>query len=216
MYKLFIILLFTSLLNLTASERNSFINFKKEKHSLKLDSLQNILIYNGRMVNLYIEKVNYFSKNGKPFLLKFTVQNKSNKTIGVDLTEYSKVIFPNQWGIYNQPFRSSIDEEQLIFKKMLLQDSIKIINKFKMNVLTSIKPNQSVDYYAYWNGDEKSIHKMSINEFLIISIDGQMIFTDGEIIECLTMDNKNDNEKTIVFNYPVVSKLVSKKAMIID
>ena len=39
-------------------------------------------------------------------------ENTSNKLIGVDLTDYWKIIYPNQWGIYKKPYRQVINERR--------------------------------------------------------------------------------------------------------
>ena len=87
------------------------------------------LVYKGTFVEIYVEKAIYHSSANQNFLMKFIIKNISDKTIGVDLSDYWKVIYPNQWGIYKNPYREVVDEIQIIPDKVIDNDAF--MGKYK-------------------------------------------------------------------------------------
>lgn len=191
-------------------------NIKSNQNSMivtQIDTISKHLIYKGRLVEVYAEKAIFHSPTNKNFLLKFTIKNISNKTVGLDLTDYWKVIYPNQWGFYKKPYREVIDELQIIPDKTI--DTIEILKKFKDNSLTMIKPNETVEYYRDWNGSGEKVESKNKEDYLIISVDGQLLFTDGEQLEHLTLNQADETKRVIVLNYPINHKTISEKSLII-
>lgn len=194
-------------------------NFNKEEQNksatavIKIDTMQNKLVFSGNLVSLYVEKAIYRYSNEENLFLKFKLQNNSNKLVGVDLTQYQKIIFPNQWGFYPQPFRTTIDEERLILSK--IDDSTDFIIKIKNNSLTLVKLNDFFEYYVEFNCNEEKIKKMDKNSFLIISLDGQITLTDGEQIEYITTNSKSEDERTVIFNYPIITKTIPENSTLV-
>ena len=171
------------------------------------------LIYKGRLVELYVEKAIFHSTTDNNFLMKFTVKNISSKNIGIDLTDYWKVVYPNQWGIYDKPYREVVDEEQIIPDNSI--NKTEIIKKYQDNSLTMIKPDETIDYYRDWNGSGETVELKNKDEYLIISVDGQFLFTDGEQIEHLTMNETKEENRLIVLNYPISHLSIPEKSVII-
>jgi hypothetical protein len=177
------------------------------------DSMQNTLVFSGNIASLYIEKAIYRSSNEENLFLKFKLQNNSNKLVGLDLTQHQKIIFPNQWGFYPQPFRTTIDEERLILNK--IEDSTDFVKKIKTNSLTLVQLNDVIEFYVEFNCNEEKIKKMDKNSFLIISLDGQITVTDGEQIEYMTTNSKSEAERTLIFNYPIISKTIPENSTLV-
>ena len=95
----------------------SFQNDKADKNRItKNDTVMaEQLIYKGRVVEVWVSKAIFHSPTNNNFFMRFTIQNTSNKTVGIDLSNYWKVIYPNQWGIHKKPYREVVDEcQQLI------------------------------------------------------------------------------------------------------
>ncbi|MEN9303715.1 MAG: hypothetical protein RL264_2144 [Bacteroidota bacterium] len=197
----------------------SISNFSKEELNMNTvqminnDSMQNTLVFSGNIASLYIEKAIYRSSNEENLFLKFKLQNNSNKLVGLDLTQHQKIIFPNQWGFYPQPFRTTIDEERLILNK--IEDSTDFVKKIKTNSLTLVQLNDVIEFYVEFNCNEEKIKKMDKNSFLIISLDGQITVTDGEQIEYMTTNSKSEAERTLIFNYPIISKTIPENSTLV-
>lgn len=177
----------------------------------QIDTKSEHLIYKGRLVEVYAEKAIFHSPKFSNFLMKFTVKNISNKTVGLDITNYWKVIYPNQWGFYKKPYREVVDEMQIIPDKTI--DTSEILRKFKDNTLTMIKPNETLEYYRDWNGSGEKIELKNKDEYLIISVDGQLLLTDGEQLEHLTLNDADETKRVIVLSYPINYKIVPEKSL---
>ncbi len=212
--KTFLTILFGA--TLTASSGQTSNNIKSNQNSVtitQIDTTSEHLIYKGQLVEVYAEKTIFHSITNNNFLLKFTLKNISNKTIGLDLTNYWKVIYPNQWGFYKKPYIEVINEIQIIPDKSI--DTTKIFKKFKEDSLTMIKPNETLEYYRDWNGSGENVELKNREEYLIISIDGQLLFTDGVQLEHLTLNEADEAKRVVVLNYPVNHKTVPEKSLII-
>ncbi|HNQ69365.1 MAG TPA: hypothetical protein PKN32_13380 [Bacteroidales bacterium] len=180
---------------------------------IQTDTTYQHLIYKGRLVELYVEKAIFYSTTENNFLMKFTVKNISSKNIGIDLTDYWKVVYPNQWGIYNKPYREVIDEEQIIPDTII--NKTEILKKYKDNSLTIIKPDETIEYYRDWNGSGEKVELKNEDEFLIISVDGQLLFTDGEQLEHLMLNEAEETKRVVVLSYPINHKSISEESVII-
>lgn len=137
--------------------------------------------------------------------------NISNKTVGLDLTDYWKVIYPNQWGFYKHPYIEVVDELQIIPDKTIKKDEI--VKKFNSNSLTMIKPLETLEYYRDWNGNGEKVELKNKEEYLIISVDGQLLVTDGEQLEHLTLNEADEKKRVIVLNYPINHKTIPEKSL---
>jgi hypothetical protein len=165
------------------------------------------------LVNIYVEKTIFHIPKNKNFLIKVEIKNISNKTVRIDLSDYWKIIYPNQWGIYKNPYREVIDEERMLPDTVI--DKIDLINKYNNKILAFIKPNETIAYYREWNGSGEKIKLTDKNNFLIISIDGQLLLTNGEAVEQIIIGD-NEKVRAIVFNYPIINKTIPVNALIIN
>lgn len=173
----------------------------------------NQLIHQGQLVNVYLDKAIYHSPEKENFLLKFIIENKSDSYVGVDLTDYWQVIYPNQWGIYNKPYREVINEERMS-PDMTINEA-DITNRYKNKALTFIKPNDKMAYYRDWNGSGQQVNLTDENSFFIITIDGLLLITDGQSVEQITIGDEED-KRAIVFKYPIIDRSIPDGALIID
>ena len=169
------------------------------------------LILKGHFVDIFVDKVIYHSKITNNFLLKIIIKNTSEKTIGIDLSDYWKVLYPNQWGIYNKSYRDEINEIRItpddnIDKKEVL---FKYING---KGLRFIKQGESIEYYREWNGSGEKINLIDANKYLIISIDGQLLTTDGKDVENVVCKDIIE----VVFSYPIKEKIIDNRSLIIQ
>ena len=146
--------------------------------------------------------------------MKFIIKNTSDKAVGVDLSNYWKVIYPNQWGIYKKSLREVIDEETIVPDTTI--SKVALLNKFNSKSLTLIKPNEVIVYYRDWNGSGEKIELTNKEEFLIISVDGQILLTDGKEIENITLNNTDEQHRVVVFSYPIIHMTIPDKALTIN
>ena len=96
-----------------------------------------------------------------------------------------QVFSANQWGFYRQSQRQIVDEERIIPKTLTDKGSQEFISRAKAGKLTKITVGQTVDYYREFNrGGRSDIEAQQENgRYLIVSIDGQLLATDGDTTE---------------------------------
>jgi len=194
----------------------SFQNDKADKNRItKNDTVMaEQLIYKGRVVEVWVSKAIFHSPTNNNFFMRFTIQNTSNKTVGIDLSNYWKVIYPNQWGIHKKPYREVVDEGTIVPDTTI--DKIALLNRFNNKSLTLIKPNERIDYYRDWNGSGEKIELTNKEDFLIISVDGQILLTDGKEVENITLNNADERHRVIVLNYPIIHLTIPENALTIN
>ena len=139
-----------------------------KRYHNKIETISKQLICKGELVNVFVEKAIFHSSKNNNFLMKFEIKNISNKTIGVDLTDYWEVIYPNQWGIYKKPYRDIIDKRRVIPDTII--DKIDLINKYNDQTLTFIKPDETIAYYRDWNGSGQKIELPDKNNFYFLAL----------------------------------------------
>ncbi|MFH2144213.1 MAG: hypothetical protein ABIJ97_17430 [Bacteroidota bacterium] len=190
----------------------SLVLFMSAKNS---ENISDHLVYKDKFIDISVEKVIYQSPASQNFILKFIIKNNHDKTIGIDLSDYWKVIYPNQWGIYNKPRREVIDEERIIPDTVINKELL--LKRFKSNSLSFIKPGETLEYYRDWNGSGEKIVLDNKDEYLIISVDGQMFLTDGSDCDHIAFSpNINEAYSDVVFSYPLTFRTVPKNALIIN
>ncbi|PKP01207.1 MAG: hypothetical protein CVU11_15915 [Bacteroidetes bacterium HGW-Bacteroidetes-6] len=205
---LFVNLLLFSLLYSVAQSNNNEI-----KASVSDSVASTHLVYSGNLAELNVEKVIYNSPECQNFLLRFTIRNVSKKTIGVDLSSYWTIVYPNQWGVYSKPYREVVDEKQIIPDTVI--DKTELVNRYRNNTLTMIEPDQTFSYYREWNGSGEKANLTDPATFLIITVDGYLLISDGTGFEQIVLINYGDDKRAVVFNFPLVFKTVPGKAEII-
>ena len=200
----------------TAGLFTSLVKFSPNPNSvtgMQIDTSSEQLIFRGQLVEVYVEKAIYHSPTSINFFMKFSIKNIGSKTIGLDLTNYQNVFYPNQWGFYNKPYREIIDEEMIIPDTTI--NKTEILKKFKDNSLTMITPNETIEYYRHWNGSGEKIESKN-EEYLIISIDGQLTFTDGEQCKHLTLNDAEESKRVVVLSHPIYHKTIPENSLIIN
>ncbi len=207
-------ILFAAALIINCYQTSSNANTIKDYLTMsQIDTTSQHLIYKGKLVEIYVEKAIFHSSTNNNFLMKFSIKNIGDKAIGVDLTDYWKVIYPNQWGIYKKPYREVVNEEQIIPDTIF--NKTEIFKKFEENYFTLIKPKETSSYYRDWNGSGEKIELDNKEEFFIITLDGQLLLTNGEELENITLNEADEKKRAIIFSYPILFKSISEKEIII-
>ncbi|MFH0893684.1 MAG: hypothetical protein V2A54_04550 [Bacteroidota bacterium] len=183
---------------------SSATHFINDKKNAPPDTTGKQLVYEGKLLRVYVEKAIYHSPNSPNFILKFLIQNKSDKKLGVDLTNYWKVIYPNQWGFYTKPYRETVDETTIIPDKTF--DKAGLIRRYKKDSLSMIPPKETYIYYRDWNGSGEMVEMKNSNEFFIITVDGQLFCTNGKETEQVQMDTVGESKRAVVMPYPLQHK----------
>ncbi len=143
--------------------------------------------------------------------------------IGFDISKPS-LFYVNQWCPSNGPQREIIDETRLD-KTITEQDTLylmDIFNNGKKNNnnpinLLKLKPGKSYDYYISLNYGSYAEVKKSNASYLIIVMDGHMLFTDGKELQVIERDSKDDvNAEVPVIARPLSCSLIPPLAKVLE
>ncbi len=144
------------------------------------------LLVEDKFVSVYVERSPYRTPGNKDFFVHVRIYNKTHKRLGVDLRDRFSVIYPNQWGLYPKPHRDAIDEERMIPPKMDPVLKQKLIADFHDGALTEI--GDSLDYYREFYGQSPEANANSAGNFLIVSMGGWLLFSDGESSDMASLE----------------------------
>ncbi len=177
------------------------------------------LLAEGKLATAEVDPVLYFREDDDDFYVQVRLTNRTKNPIGVRL-DYWKGFSPNQWGVHPQDKRILIDESRAERKGLTEKEKAKLRADFASKQLTMIPPGKSVTYFRDFNGPtgrKKIAEKAGL--FLILSMDGQLFFTDGQVIEDLHCDwdgGRDVEETDVVIDYPPKWKLLPAKALVVE
>lgn len=187
-----------------------------QKTQNKKTQINQHIFFKGKLVDITIDKILYQSSSYGSFLSKITIKNNTSEELGVDLNNYWKVIYPNQYGIYPSPERNVIDEERIIPDTLTNKKKESLKKDFASNKLKKIPANGKIEYYRDFNDGKKEKLMTKKGEFLIISFDGQLFITNGrDKFEHVCSNEKNNLKTDLIIEYPVVWENISNKDEII-
>ncbi len=174
----------------------------------------------GELAAVYVEKALYEKEDEPHFYVRVRVKNLSERAIGVDLRDYSKVIYPNQWGVHLNPVRGVINERRMIPDTIDNELKSKLIAAFKNKELTIIEPHKSVEYFREFNASGRKDVDEKEGKYFILSMDGQLLVTDGKAVEnvnlCRSRDKISPENTDLVIPLPIPWKMIPRAALIIE
>jgi len=154
-----------------------------------------------------------YEKKGHPdFFIRVELQNQSSHDIGVDLSEKWMVVYPNQWGGSDLNHRTIIRERSPFQKKLDAQLRARLMDAFRSKRLTMLPPGKSVYYYTNFNASGRKEIEAAEGKFILISIKGQLCFTDGADV----WDDQPGFDRDLVIQKPVTWATVPENAMVIE
>jgi hypothetical protein len=172
------------------------------------------VFYSGNMVDITIDSVLYETPMSKNFFVKFFIRNKTLKTIGVDLSDYWKLIYPNQWGVYDTNYRMVIDEGQIIPDTLDMKKKDKMKKFFKAGEMNNILTGKTISYYREFNAGGKKDITIKQGKYLIISLDGVLHMTDGENFESVFCNGKSNVNRELVIKYPLKWATIPENSLV--
>ncbi|UIR57533.1 hypothetical protein LZQ00_06860 [Sphingobacterium sp. SRCM116780] len=185
--------------------------WNEKKKLYELETNQH-LIARRQFVEVYIDKMLYQSeKVPVAYFLKFSIKNTGKQTIGFNLSHSNNIFYANQLGKHTQPYRAVVDERRIIFKR---EDLTSLITQYNNGTLKMIKPNEQQDYFINLDGDRNKMVLDDQNVFFIVTIDGQMKFTNGKDVALISLENEEDQVRAIVFPLPATAKSVPENQLL--
>ena len=176
------------------------------------------LLDQGQLVVIYAEKAIYRKEGSDRFFVHVRLQNRTSRSIGIDLSDYFKVVYPNQWGVHQEAQRELIDEGRIIPKKPNEQSRRKLLSDYDNHKLVMIGPGAMIDYYRDFNASTVKDVENSKGKYLIISMDGQISATDGKREETVTLEWQGGTkvvDTDVAIPFPVDWKSIPKDGFVI-
>ncbi len=161
-------------------------------------------------VAVRIETDLYEKENHPNYFIHVELRNQTPREIGVDLSDKWMVFYPNQWGGSDLDHRTIIDELAIVPKKLDTRSRARLIEAFKSRQLTVLPPSKSVDYFTNFNASNRKDIQATKGKFILISIKGQLWFTDGSEV----WDEQPSRDLAI--ERPVTWKTVPENAIVIE
>jgi protocatechuate 3,4-dioxygenase beta subunit len=139
----------------------------------------------GELASVDVERTLYEKEGQRHFFIRVRITNLANRPVGIDLNNYWKVTYPNQWGMENADHRTDIDERRMVPKDLDAAAREELLAAFRTGGLTTIPPGKSIDYYREFNASGRADvdAQEKQGKYLIVSLDGVLRLTDGEGVE---------------------------------
>jgi len=172
------------------------------------------LFYYGKLAIVTIDRQLYVSDTSNYFYIHVSIKNISGNALGLDLSNSWHVLYPNQWQFSDTTFRTEINERLIIPEEITVAKTADIAKKIKDNKLIMVLPAKTYDYYTEFNAEKPNDSEIAKNKYLIVAIDGQMIFTDGANIEQIKCNGDLNVDRELALKCPFAWQIISEKQKI--
>ncbi len=175
------------------------------------------LLVSGKLAVVDIERVLYEKENSPHFFVHLRITNSSVHSIGVDLCHYWEVIYPNQWGIYQEDHPVIDEERRMVDKALVDQRKAEIVTDYQARKLTMIPPGQATDYYRQFNSEGRLEIEKSKSGYFILRMDGRVLLTDGNIVEGVgyILQPAQPESRALVIPVPVIWKVIPSDSRVV-
>ncbi len=161
------------------------------------------LLAGGRLVRIFATPTLYRAGETAGCLMRVKVSNTSSKRIGVDLSDYWNVIYPNQWTVSPEPRRLLIDETELSPRPLSNHERRLLRERYRGEALTFIEPHAAGEYLREFNGTCPTGPDLRRGRYLIMSMSGWLWITDGEQVEEVTLLGLAPERRDVVMPLPL-------------
>jgi len=149
-----------------------------------------------------------YAERGR-FLIHVWATNKTQRPLGIDLRHRDRVIYPNVWELHRATERPAIVEARGELTRVDPLLTANLLADFRAGRLTVLR--DSVDYYCGLRGRRPGGADYSGNErYLTISTDGQLLFTDGNVVRRLDLqwrEGLGPRQTDVIIPIPFVVQL---------
>ncbi|MFK7789612.1 MAG: hypothetical protein AB8C95_09010 [Phycisphaeraceae bacterium] len=180
------------------------------------------LLSRSSLAEVFVERALYEREADPYFYMQVRIENVSDKAIYVDLDDYGTAFHPNQWGVLETDHRTMINERRL--RRPALDDARRqmIRQACQSGTLTEIAAGSSLTYFHHFNNRrpgrfEIYEDRVEGEQWLYVSIDGYLEFTDGQAVEQtgLAREAKPVESSDVIFAAPLVWKDIPRDALIV-
>ena len=157
----------------------------------------------GQLVEICLEEHLYRASDGS-FFVHIRARNVGESVVGVDLHQPYRLVYPNQWTTGSRPERDLVDERWAPFEQLSEEQELALREAFRAQTLRRLEPQETVDFYARFNGTAGSADvDKAAGSYLIISMSGGLWATDGQFCEAVGRRQADLTETDRAWTLPV-------------
>ncbi len=171
-------------------------------------------VIRGRLASIEAEPALYAESDSGPALVRIRVRNLSPRPLAVAAGDYWSVVFPNQWGFHHHPYRTTVDEPELQLSPLGPEDTLRLLAAQRRRTTLRVPPGNSVEYFREFAGGRPASAD-SAAAYLIISLSGRLLVSDGLIAEELTLIGAPPETRDLVIPTPLTWQRVPRHARVI-
>ena len=102
-------------------------------------------------VTIQVEQTLYENEGHPIFFIHVRIPNRSSKTLGIDLRDPWRMLYPNQWTSSDLNHRTVVNEIIGVPKKIDAGLSQELAEAYRLKRLTFVYPSGDFDYYTNFN-----------------------------------------------------------------
>jgi len=178
-------------------------------------------VFRGHLAKVDVDRALYERGKDEDCLIAVRVTNVTNRSVGVDLSKFWNVLYPNSWGSSNTPAPELVDEERWIREPISEKDKKRLMQDFSNHRLTTIVPHRSITYFREFtigHNIRKEIDSVT-NPYLIVGLDGVLEMTDGHRVEEVIFPMNSagaERARWVVIRLPAVWETVPQDSVIVE
>jgi hypothetical protein len=169
------------------------------------------------LFQLRAEKALFAGASQPHFFVHFQVTNLTQKKLAIDLRDKWLPVHPNQWGFSQTEQRQVIDESRMTRPPFTDEVQREVIAAYQSGALSSIGVGERLDFYVEFNasGHKDVDAKSDGSPFLIVSLDGELVATDGAQVERFSLIESFDTTKSdLTLTTPILWKELPSGALL--
>lgn len=151
-------------------------------------------------VRVEVERRLYQVKDSGRFYIHLRITNDGDGAVAVDLRDAHRTIFPNQWQLDRQARRGPVDEMRTLKVAMGPEREQELVQARARHALSEIAPHHVFDFYRESFADLDDAGGFADGCYLIVSLDGQLFFTDGQSSWQISTDEMSSPVRSIMIN----------------
>jgi hypothetical protein len=158
------------------------------------------LLSDSHRVKLEVERRLYQAKDSGRFYIHLRITNDNDAAVAVDLRDARQTIYPNQWELDHQPQRGPVDEMRTLKVALGLEREQELARALARHALSEIPAHHAFDFYRESPADLDDAGGFADGCYLIVSLDGELLFTDGESAWQISADDMSSISNNAMVN----------------
>jgi hypothetical protein len=175
------------------------------------------LLASGRLAQVYAEPSLYRvgPDDTARCLVRVRITNPSSRPVGVDLSDYWNVVYPNQWTVSPEPRRLLIDEAEFAPRSLTRDERSRLRTQHRSRALVQIQAGGSEDYFRDFNARCPTGSASGSGRYLIMSMSGRLLMSDGRKEGQVSLLGMAPERRDVVISLPLAWKEVPLDARVI-